>query len=231
MLKKYSHFIPLGLIILLMIGVYISGLHHHFSFSSLQSEHEKIKAWVALHPYTAPFLFLSVYLISVILVIPDSTVLTILAGVLFPLPLAILCVLAAETAGATVFFLAVRYAAPYRWYDLHSHLIRRLQKGFKEHGANYILFLRFAHILPFWVTNTAAAYFNVRPSTFIWTTFIGLIPLTLVFTEAGASLDHILSIHGHLSLKAIFTPQIKIAMFLLGLCALLPLFFQKRLKK
>lgn len=102
-----------------------------------------------------------------------------------------------------------------------------MEKDFQNNAPSYLLFLRLIPIFPFWLVNIAPAFFDVPLFTFIWTTLIGISPATLVFTLAGSGLDKILAYPEPLSLNSIFNIQIKIALILLGMTALLPILWKK----
>jgi uncharacterized membrane protein YdjX (TVP38/TMEM64 family) len=110
-------------------------------------------------------------------------------------------------------------------------MMHGLETKFQANQTYYLLFLRLSHLLPFWVINLIAGVFHVRTSTFLWTTFVGVIPLTLVIAVSGSSLSKYFETHTHFSLKDVFTPEIKIMLIALGCIALLPLAYKKFFQK
>lgn len=101
-----------------------------------------------------------------------------------------------------------------------------MRKKFTEHDISYLLFLRFSHVLPFWLTNVCAAYFKISFKTFVWTCFVGVIPLSVILADAGHSLSVLFAENRYLTITDIFTPEIKFALLALGLLALLPIVYQ-----
>lgn len=228
--RKAAAIIPFAVILILILIFYLSGLYHQFNFDTIKREHLHWKIFVSEHPLLSALYFVGIYIVSVILVIPDSTILTLIAGFLFPLPLAISYSCIAETIGATLFFLAARLAFTGALGKPKGHLMHELQTKFQTNHACYLLFLRFSHLLPFWLINLGAGIFRVRTSTFIWTTFIGVIPLTFFIAESGASLSKYFETHTHFTLQGVFTAQVKIALIVLGCIALLPIAYKKFIK-
>ena len=90
-----------------------------------------------------------------------------------------------------------------------------------------MLFLRFVPLFPFWIVNIAPAFFGVRLRTFVWTTLVGIAPGSFVFTLAGAGLETIFDTNQPFSISAIFNTQMKIALSLLGVFALVPILIKK----
>lgn len=231
MKKKLLPLIPVALILVIILVFYLTEGVRVFNFDFIQAEHLKWKAFVDENPILSAFYFIGIYTVSVILVLPDSTFLTLLGGFLFPMPLAITYVCISETIGATIFFEAVKLAFARTLGEKKGHPLHKLLVKFQSNQASYLLFLRFSHLLPFWVTNTGASAFHARRSTFIWTTFIGVIPLTFFLVDGAESLSKYFETHTHFHVKEIFTTQLKIALIALGCIALLPIFFKKFTKK
>ncbi len=225
--RRIVAIIPFAIILILIFFFYLSGFYHKFNFEMIKNEHVRWKMFVSTHPWLSAFYFMGIYIVSVVLVIPDSTILTLLGGFLFPLPLAIIYSCIAETAGATIFFLAARLAFIETLGKRKGDFIHDLQMKFQVNQAYYLLFLRFSHLLPFWLINLTAGIFRVRISTFIWTTFIGIIPLTFFIAESGASLSKYFETHTHFAFKEAFTTEVKIALVVLGCIALLPIAYKK----
>ncbi len=232
MIRKYLPLIPLILILAAILVFYLGGYHRLLTFEAIKHEHFKWSEYIRMHPVLSAFYFIALYSVSVLLVIPDATILTILAGFLFPLPLAILYCAVAETIGATGFFLAARTAFPN--IDLFKKWLPRIHgwdEKFKEYEISSLLFLRLSHLLPFWIVNLAAGIFQVRIFTFAWTTLVGVLPLVTFLSIGGQGLSHYFLFYTHFSIKEIFTLKVKIALIGLGCLSLIPLFVTHWKKK
>ncbi|MCI0382238.1 MAG: VTT domain-containing protein [Chlamydiae bacterium] len=223
MRKKIFRFAPLIIIVSLMLIFYLFNIHHLFSLETIKKEHLALKQFAQDYFAFSSFIFVVTYVVSVCLIIPDSTILTLIGGLIFPLPLAILFTAVGETIGAYLFFLAIQTALGKELMKREKTFLTTLRKNFLANAPNYLLFLRFSHLLPFWMTNLAAAYFSISSWTFLWTTFIGVLPLTYFLSETGHQLSKIFAAGEAITWKTILTPQIKIGLFLIGLCALIPI--------
>ncbi len=98
--KKYLAFLPLCLIAAAMAILYFSPLRHEITFQTIKDYHETWKMLAHGHPFLSALIFFSILTFSVCLVLPNSILLGILAGFLFPLPLAVLYTSIAETLGS-----------------------------------------------------------------------------------------------------------------------------------
>lgn len=225
--KNILKYAPILLIFLGMASIYFSGVYRYLSFDSLRQYHHSLKAFVEMHPVAVPVLFCIVYIISTALSVPGALFLTLLGGYLFPQPFSTLYVVISATFGATLIFLAARTALKEILKKKAGPFLNKMEKGFKENAVSYLLFLRFVPLFPFWLVNIAPAFFGVSVVTFMWTTLVGILPGSFVFTLAGGGLDKILQNNETFSLNTIFNPQIKIALALLGLTALAPILWKK----
>jgi len=223
--------IPILIILFLMAALYLLGAGELFTFEELKKHHAKLASFAGDYPVLAPLLFILLYFIVVALSLPGGAMLSLAGGFLFPQPFSTLYVLIGATSGALCIFLAARTALRGFFERMAAERLRKMQKGFRENAAGYLLFLRLVPAFPFWLVNIAPAFFDVRLSTYIWTTFLGIIPGVFVFTQAGAGLASILEREGEFSLNSIFTVEIRIALAALALFALLPAAVKKLRKK
>ncbi len=229
--RRIFALVPFVLILLFIIIFYLNGGLHLFNFERIQELHLKWRDFATERPLLSAVYFIGIYIVSVTLVIPDSTFLSLLAGFLFPMPLAIAYVCISETIGATIFFLAFRLAFTGTINRENKGILHKMQIKIKNDEACYLLFLRFSHILPFWLVDVGAGLFRIKSFTFIWTTFVGVIPLAFFLVDSGESLSKYFETHTHFVLKELFTTQFKIAMLGLACLALLPILYKKYISK
>ncbi|NGX37542.1 MAG: hypothetical protein K1000chlam2_00698 [Chlamydiae bacterium] len=227
MSRNIKRIIPFVILIALIIVVYLSNVHHKFTLDWLRNEQQTFYAYVQDHPILSSLIFLGIYIASVCLVIPDSTILTLLGGLVFPLPLAIAYSVISETVGATFFFMIFQGIFGERLIKKEKPVLKKVRKKFSKYHVSYLLFLRLSHVIPFWTTNICAAYFRVNYRSFIWTCFVGVLPLSIIMADAGHSLSEVFAKSGPIHISDIFTIPIKIALLAIGLLALSPIVYKK----
>jgi uncharacterized membrane protein YdjX (TVP38/TMEM64 family) len=222
-MKRWLRFLPILLIVCGMLALYLSGVTHQVTLYNLEKEVKTLQTLVSQHPVASNLAYFGIYILSVFLVVPDSTILGLAGGFLFPLPLAVFYIIASETLGAFLFYASTRLAFA-RWIAKKKYpRLVKIQKNLQENQTSYLLFARFSHLIPFWLINLAAGTFNARIWPFIWTTFLGVLPLAFVLAEAGKRLGYIFATHERITLANILTPKVKLALFALALLALVPL--------
>ena len=91
----------------------------------------------------------------------------------------------------------------------------------RENAVSYLLFLRLVPLFPFFLVNIVPAFFDVKTRTYIWTTFIGILPGTMIYVNVGRSLGSVEN-PGDL-----VSPDLIISVALLGVAALTPILYKK----
>ena len=223
-------FLPILLITVLMIAAYFFGLGEYLTFERLKEQREVLQLAVNNYPVLAPLTFIIIYIVATALSLPGGAFLSICGGFLFPQPFCTLYVVLGATVGAITIFEAARTALGDSLRQRAGAMMQKMEKGVREDGWSYLLFLRLVPLFPFWLVNLAPAFFEVSLFTFAWTTFVGIIPGAFVFTQAGAGLGAIFDSGETLSIGAIFNTQVKIALAALGIFALIPIVL-KNLRK
>lgn len=192
MIQALKSYAPLGLIIFIALIAYYFEFYEYFSLENFRSLHTEAQDYIIHHPVLSPFLFIAIFFTYSLLALPGSFVLTILSGLLFPLPLSTLYVLIGDTAGSCMLFLCAKAAIKSPYKIKRSPFLSSIEKNFIKNHIGYMLLFRFIPIFPFWFINVIPAFFGIRFSTFLWTTIVGLIPENLVLTASASIIVKIL---------------------------------------
>lgn len=223
--KTTLYITSLVLFIVLMIFL---NLHSPITFSALKEKYAELILLEEKHPIYFSLALFAFYVFSVSLVIPDSILLSLLAGALYPLPLAILFISLCEMLGALIFFMMFKEGFYTYVKKRELSLLSKFSKDdFLHHEIWYLLFLRVSHIIPFWFTNVVAILFKTNPYRFMWTTFVGTIPLSAVIAIAGEKLKTALMQNTTFSLKDVFNTTTDTTLLALGALMLLPIVAKK----
>jgi uncharacterized membrane protein YdjX (TVP38/TMEM64 family) len=230
-------------VIVAMIGLaYALGLNRDISFEMLIRHRAEIDRFIAQHGVAAVAGYIGLYIVVVSLSLPGGAILTVTGGFLFgPLVGSIAACLGA-LAGATVIFLIARSAAGEFLTRRAGPFVARLAEGFRADAFNYLLFLRLVPF-PFWLVNLAPALFDVRLSTFLAATAIGILPATVTFAVFGAGLGSVIAAQEaqynvclasgrtdcsvDFDLSRVLTPTLLGALAAFGILALVPVFAKR----
>lgn len=227
MIQKLKRYWPILLILILTAIVYFTGLYKVISFEALKHHYRELQDFADSNPIGTPLAFMAIYIVSTALSLPGGLFLSFLGGFLFPQPFCTLYVVIGATIGAVCLFLAARTALGKSLKKKAGPWLSKLEAGFRENEASYMLFLRLVPFVPFWLVNLAPAFFNTRLRTYIWTTLIGIAPGAFVNTQIGRGLGAIFESEVGLTFNVIFNTEVKIALTCLGFFALIPIAIKK----
>ena len=133
------------------------------------------------------FLFVLVYILACILLIPGSP-LTIASGATFGFWNGLLLVSIGSTLGAVAAFLISRYIAREfieRKLD-HSHKFSAMDAAITKEGWKIVFWARLSPIIPFFLLNYALGLTKIRLHAYIISSWGGMIPGTVLYTYLGS---------------------------------------------
>ncbi len=219
--KLIKRWAPLGVIALLMVLAYVTGIHEKLSINALQEHKGALLENVAARPFLSSVAFMGAYILSVALSLPIATVLTLAGGFLFGKWLGTLFVVSSATFGAVIIFLIAKTSLGETLREKAGGLYARIEGNMKENAVGYLLFMRLVPLFPFFLVNIVPALFNVPLRVFVLTTFVGIMPGSFVFVNVGEQLGEIESLSDLVSKETLF------AFALLGVFALIPTLYKQ----
>jgi uncharacterized membrane protein YdjX (TVP38/TMEM64 family) len=237
-------FAPVAALAAAMGLVFAMGWHRHLSLESIAAHRDGLKALIAAHWLPAYLGYILIYAGAVAVSLPGALFLTLTGGLLFGWLLGGIAAVSGATLGAIGIFFVARSAFGETLASKAGPWLVKLRDGFKEDAFNYLLFLRLVPVFPFWLVNLAPALLGVPLSTFAIGTFLGIIPGTLAYASAGASLDSVIvnakaefdacvaakgaaNCKLGISLSSLVSKELVIAGALLGVAALIPIGLKK----
>ncbi len=180
------------LLALLAIGLYVHfDLGRLLTLDSLKSSRDGLLALYQRQPAATLATFFGVYVAAVALSVPGATILTVAAGALFGVVVAVGIVSFAASLGALLAFLIARCLLR---DTVRAHFGKRLapiEDGMRKDGTFYLLTLRLVPAFPFFLVNLLSALTPVGAWRFYWTTQLGALPAIIVYVNAGTQLASI----------------------------------------
>ncbi len=220
-MKKWMRYLLIALITALIIIIRFTPLGEQLDLQQLAQQRNTLLEMVAEQALFSALLFVVVYLITVALSIPGATVLSLIGGFLFGPFLGLLLINIGATTGALLVFLAARFLFGNSIQEKYPEKLERFNREISQNGTNYLLTLRLIPIFPFFLINLFAGFTRIPVLTFLWTTAVGIIPGSFVYAYLGYSGTTIKPGDSLLS------PQIIVALVLLGLLTLIPVIRRK----
>ncbi|MGI9315840.1 MAG: TVP38/TMEM64 family protein [bacterium] len=180
----------------IVIGVAVAAvfwfdLYSYLTLEYFQAQQDNVEAFVAANKPLSVLLFFLVYILATGLSLPVAAVMALSAGALFGLVMGTVVISISSVAGATIAFLISRFL-------LQDYVDRRFPKatntineGIKQDGAYYLFCVRLVPAMPYFVLNLVMGLTHMPVRTFAWVTQLGLLPITLVLTNAGQEIARI----------------------------------------
>lgn len=101
---------------------------------------------------------------------------------------------AASALGALITMLIARYAFQTKVEKRWPKQLQKINHGLEENEIPFLLSLRLAPIIPFIPFNLLAGITSVKSKRFFWTSFIGMLPGTAIYVNAGMQLSEVNSL-------------------------------------
>jgi len=230
--------LPLALLALAALAVVATGAHRLLSIEAIVANKTWLENWTDSHRFAALATYMAVYVAIISLSIPGSLFMTLAGGMLFPLWICAPAVVVSATLGAVLVFLIARSSIGEALKATGGETLARVREGVRRDAASYMLFMRLAPVFPFALVNLVSAAAGVPLRTFVWTTFVGIMPASFAFSYAAVSLDGVLDERlaafdackaagradcaVSVDAAALVSPHVLLAFMALGLLALAP---------
>jgi len=201
--------------LVLMISAFF--LARYYGFSPGDWSPERIQTWIKSYGSLAPLLFIFLYTIGPVILFPGS-LLTLAGGLAFGPLLGGLYVLIGSNLAANASFFLARFFGREVVEKITKGKAEKIQAFIQREGFYAVLLLRLNPVAPFTLLNYAAGLSPVKWFSYFIATLLGMIPGIFVYVFLGGNLDW-------------KRPSFWMALALLALLSVVPLWYRKRNKK
>ncbi len=219
--------LPVAILLAGLATFLLLGLERYFSYDMLGRHQATLTEWVAAHRPLAALAFLLAYAIMVAFSLPIAVVATPLGGFLFGTWTGGCLSVIGATLGSIAVFLAARYAFRDLFRARAGATLARFEEGFRHNDFNYLLFLRFVPVFPFWLVNIVPALLGMPLRRYALATMLGIVPAAIIYASVGAGLGTVLERGEQPDLGIIFEWRILLPLLGLAALALLPVVFAR----
>ncbi|HUH85623.1 MAG TPA: TVP38/TMEM64 family protein [Stellaceae bacterium] len=225
--RSLVRWLPPALVVAALSAFFALGLGRYLTFQSLAGHREWLLQWVQRLGVLAPLAFISIYAAAVAVSIPVGIIVTLAGGFLFGTWLGGLYSLIAATLGSAAIFLIASTSLGDLLRQRALPSLRKVEAGFQENAASYLLVLRLVPIFPFWLVNLLPAFFGMRLRTFVAVSFIGMAPASFVYSSLGAGLGSIIDAGQAPDLQIILRWTVLGPLIALSALALVPVIYKR----
>ncbi len=220
-----ARYLPL-IVILVVAIVGAFTLKDYLSFDALRDNREALIGFRDSNYLIAVLGFIAIYTAVVAFSLPGATIVTLTGGFLFGTVFGTVFNVTGATVGATLIFLAARYGFGEKLgakLESSDGAVKKIKDGIDENQWSMLFIIRLVPAVPFFIANLIPAFLEVPLHRYVISTFLGIIPGTLVFTSVGAGLGEVFAKGESPDLGIIFEPHILLPILGLSALSLLPI--------
>ena len=209
-----------------LVVAWQAGLFQYLSLDTLRENYAVWAAYVADNLLLSLAIFILVYALATVFMLPGALWITIAGGLLFGLIGGALATIAGATLGASILFFAARTSIGAALRERAGPFVKKMERGFREDELSYMFFMRLFPAVPFPVANIAPAILGAKYRNYLLSTALGIVPGVVAYTWIGYSLQSSLNPVETRSLIGVvgnFAP----AFVALGIVALMPVAYKK----
>jgi len=188
---RWPRFAFAGVLLFAVVGFYAFGLQRYFAWDSVRARLDGWQASVRDDLPGAALAFFAIYVAATSLSLPVAAILTAVGGALFGRWLGTGIVSLAATVGSTVAFLSSRYLLRDIVQRRFGDRLGPVNRGVEKDGAYYLFTLRLVPVVPFFLINLGMGLTRLRVVTFAATSWLGMLPGSFLFVNAGTELANV----------------------------------------
>lgn len=217
--KLLTFFITMAIIVGLFERYH---LYAYLNLEGFNKHRNQILEFEQLHLLEFTIAYIVSYILLIAACIPGTILFDLLAGFLFGPITGSFLVLFSYLTGAVVNFIVVKFL----FNDFLSHKFGHLKHlvardGMKSTVLN-LIGLRFIPVIPFWLLNILAALLDIPLKIFIITTFLGIIPTSIIYVMIGHGVRSQLDLNQPLDLAVLSNPKLWLPLIILGALIVVP---------
>ena len=157
------------------------------------------------NPTLVTVIYFGVFVLLTALCLPGAGVLMLVGGGCMGFGLCMVVSTAASALGALLTMLFARHFFRSSVESRFANKLNDINKGIEKNEVAYLLSLRLAPIIPFVAFNLLVGLTRVKPWTFLWTSFLGMLPGTMLYVNAGNELAKVNRLEELISLEVVIS--------------------------
>ena len=228
-MRKYWKLSLLATFLLVIIILNYTGTFSFINISLISKHNVFILDYIENNFYKACLIYILTYILVVVLSLPGAWLLTLTGGFAFGWQVGSLITVFGATIGACIIFVITKSLFGNFFknkIDNKKGMLKKLKQGIHNNAFSYLLFMRLMPIFPFVFVNIAPAIIGIRLNIFLVTTFIGIIPGTIVYSLIGAGASEAFTQGSLMRMDSYNSSEIIIGLSGLSLLSLIPIFIK-----
>jgi len=167
-----------SILIILMVAI----LGYRLGLVSKLKDIKLMQQWIKSFGALSYLVYIIIYSFACVFMLPGA-VLTIVAGIAFGPITGAIVALTGATCGAVLSFLIAKYFFRDTIKSIMGNnlIYKKIDNGFKENGASFLILTRLVPIFPFNLQNYAYGLTGIKISTYILWTFLCMVPGAFIY--------------------------------------------------
>ncbi|MDS4041509.1 MAG: TVP38/TMEM64 family protein [Candidatus Competibacter sp.] len=192
------------LIVILSLAVLLTAIialdpGHYLTLGYLQSQYGALMAYRLGHPLVAMAWYFALHVLITGLSLPGMIVMSLAGGAVFGLVWGTVLVSFASAIGSTLAFLAARYTLRDVVRRRLGSRLRMIDASMEASGSFYLFGVRLVPVIPYFLVNLWIGMTPIPARTFYWISQLGMLPLTIIYVNAGTQFAQLNTVRDILS--------------------------------
>jgi uncharacterized membrane protein YdjX (TVP38/TMEM64 family) len=220
--SKPARWFIAGLLVAAVLVYLLTDVRHYLTIDSVRGAQGWFMQAFEKSPWLVTLGFFAIFTAISAISMPGAAALMLIAGSSFGFVVGVLLSTLASAVGATIAMLLTRYFFRDAVHARYKDRMQEIDRGIERDGLYYLFSLRVAPVIPYFVLNWLCGLTTMRTWPFFWVSFIGMLPGTAVYVNAGNEIAKIDAMGN------VFTWGVATSLILIALLPfVLKLFFQK----
>lgn len=217
--KLITFFITLAIIAALFERYH---LYAYLNIGGFNKYRNQILDFEQLHLVEFTIVYIISYILLIAACIPGTILFDLLAGFLFGPITGTFLVLFSYLSGAIINFILVKFIFNDFLSHKFGHLKHIVSRGGMKSTAINLVGLRFIPVIPFWLLNILAALLDIPLKIFVITTFLGIIPTSIIYVMIGHGVRSQVELNQPLDMAVLSNPELWLPLIALGAIIVIP---------
>ncbi len=198
-------------------------LYTYLNLDSFNRYHNQILNFEQQHIFEFTVVYIISYIVLIACCVPGTIIFDLIAGFIYGPFIGVFLVLSCYLLGAIVNFSLVKILFRDILRKRFGHLQHLVlnERGMSATALN-LIGLRFIPVIPFWLLNILAAILGIPFWIFVGTTFIGIIPTSIVYVLIGHGVREHMRENQPITMAMLTEPKLWVPMVMLALLILIP---------
>jgi uncharacterized membrane protein YdjX (TVP38/TMEM64 family) len=185
LVSKAMRWLIAAWLVVLVLIYFFTDLQKFLTLESVRDAQSWFMQTYDASPWTVAFAFFGIFTLISVLSMPGAAALMLIAGSSFGLLCGTLLSTLASALGATIAMLLTRYFFRDAVESRYRGRMVEIDRGIEKSGLYYLFSLRVAPVIPYFILNWLCGLTTMRVWPFFWVSFVGMLPGTAVYVNAG----------------------------------------------